>query len=100
MSNKLLLRLYNQVFGNVHRAMLRAPYIAIATDGWSRTQGSQHVYNFMACGYGFSYFLDMFVSGREKVRGAGVGAGSAHEARSAPCGAHACASTHLITPRR
>lgn len=64
---------YNQVLDEVIKAVGTAAYLTLTIDGWSRTQGGQHVTNFMACGFRFSAFMDMRVAGKEKASaGAGM----------------------------
>ena len=68
MSNTLLFRVYTGILVTVLHDIKAAPSLTLTTDTWSRVQGSLHVLNFMACGYGFAHFLDVAVAGTEQVR--------------------------------
>ncbi len=83
LSNALLFTIYNEVYEQVCAQVSKSKYVSLSTDGWSRTQGGQHVYNFLACSWEFAYFLDMFISSREKVR-AGHCMASCTRARAPP----------------
>lgn len=54
-----LLAIYSEVFALVHLSLAQSKWFTASADGWSRTQGSQHIINFMLASYGFSFFTDM-----------------------------------------
>lgn len=59
LSNQLLYAIFCTVAAEVKAAICRAPYVVLFLDGWSRSQGSNHILNFMAAIPGFCFFMDM-----------------------------------------
>lgn len=53
-SGPLLLKAFQDVAGAVHKLLNKTEYITITMDGWSRTQGSTHIINYMGCGPGLA----------------------------------------------
>jgi hypothetical protein len=66
-SNTLLCEVFNMVWEEMIPRLTEADFLNMSLDGWSRTQGGEHVINFMAAAFCFSYFVDMKVAGVEKV---------------------------------
>ena len=67
LSQPLLFKCYNKVLGEALEKIAEADFVTLTLDGWSRVQNSDHVLNFVICGYGFAIFLDVKVTGVDKV---------------------------------
>jgi hypothetical protein len=67
LANTLLVLVHSLVHEGVKEKIAKTEWLTVTEDGWSRTQGSSHLINFMLCAWGFSIFQDMVEATVDKV---------------------------------
>lgn len=58
MCKPLLFMIYNEIAQQVMSTVQAQQHLALTIDGWSRKQGEHHLITYMACSYGFTYYID------------------------------------------
>lgn len=69
LSTPLLLGVYASIATKVNSELRKYTRLTATSDGWSRTQGTQHITNYQAAVPGASYFLDVTAASTEQVNG-------------------------------
>lgn len=58
LANSLLNAAHIRMKARVEEVIATTPYFALTSDGWSRSQGNEHIINYQACSLSKAFFVD------------------------------------------